>query len=135
MAAFPLNPILRFPLWACTGTNSATTCIVGIGTTVPFVSNYNNSYVRGSGIFVSSSAVNPEVATWPPMAQGLIIEGNSVTNTLAGVHLGNTSHDTMLHNNRFDGNAVAINDDWSVRTFQLVGGRLLLPSARRTQSK
>ncbi len=95
--------------------------LVGIGTTVPFSSQYNDNFVKGSGIFVSSSAPEPPAGPRQPMAQGLIIEDNRVTNTVAGVHLGSTSWDTLLRGNDFAGNGVAVDDDRSVRTIRLAG--------------
>jgi parallel beta-helix repeat protein len=85
--------------------------LTGIGTSLP--SNELNVWSKGSGIMVSSST-EPSVTV--PIVQGIIVEGNTVTNTLAGVHLSDAAYDTVLHNNTFTGNGVAVDDSGSVRT-------------------
>ncbi|WP_154794522.1 glycosyl hydrolase family 28-related protein [Occultella kanbiaonis] len=88
--------------------------LTGIGTSLPPAQL--NSWSRGSGIMVAS-ATSPVVDR--PIAQAVLVEGNTVTNTLAGVHLASAAYDTVLHGNTLEGNGIAIDDAGSVNTTQL----------------
>jgi len=90
---------------------------------VPCLSAYHCRFVQRSGIYVSS----PSTLNFP-MAQGLIIERNRVTNTFAGVHLSNTSYDVILHDNDFSGNVMDISNDHGVRVLQ-VRGEDIIPTS------
>jgi hypothetical protein len=51
-----------------------------------------------------------------PFAQGVLVENNTVTNAIAGIHLFNTAFDTLLKGNNFVGNGTPIDDRGSIRT-------------------
>lgn len=85
--------------------------LTGIGTSLP--ADELNAWSEGSGIMVASST-EPSVSV--PITQGIIVENNIVTNTLAGVHLSDAAYGTILHGNTFTGNGVAIEDSGSIRT-------------------
>lgn len=75
-----------------------------------------NIWSEGNGIMVASRTVPTATV---PMTQGIIIEDNTVTNALAGLHLSGASYDTTLHRNRFTGNGIAIDDSGSIRTITI----------------
>lgn len=98
--------------------------LTGIGTQPAALANsnmFNLNYVLGSGIDISS--VGSPVSY--PFAQGVLVEGNRITNTIAGVHLTNTAFDTVLKDNNFAGNGMAIDNDGSVRTIEMADASVL----------
>ncbi|WNQ08876.1 glycosyl hydrolase family 28-related protein [Paenibacillus aurantius] len=101
--------------------------LTGIGTDAAalYVSTASMSkkFVDGSGIMVST----PSTLSYPGVL-GMIVEGNRVTNTIAGVHLANTAYHTVLHNNDFSGNGTEYDDKGSIGTLQIEGDQVL-PSA------
>jgi len=85
--------------------------LTGAGTNIPPASTYNGYFVNGSGIMVSTVS-----ATNRPVALGGIVQGNTVNNTKAGIHLSNAAYDTAVVGNIFTGNGSEIHDLGSVRT-------------------
>jgi hypothetical protein len=110
------TPSPELPAVGIYGQEVRNNSLTGIGTDVPCENASRARFVRHSGIYVSS----PSILNLP-VAQGLIIEGNRVTNTFAGVHLSNTSYDVILHDNDFSGNAIDIANDNGVRVLQVRG--------------
>jgi hypothetical protein len=51
-----------------------------------------------------------------PFAQGVLVENNTITNAMAGLHLFDTAYDTFVDGNNFAGNAIALDDEGSIRT-------------------
>lgn len=97
--------------------------ITGIGTDVESLSagnGWNIRYVTGSGIDIASIGSPSSY----PFSQGVLVESNQVKNTIAGVHLGNTSYDTLLKDNDFEGNGTEIDNINSVNTISMVDGRV-----------
>lgn len=79
-------------------------------------------WVPNNGIFISGD--KSWLETPYPVANGEIVDGNIVTNTMNGVILGDTVWNTVVRNNTLTGNK---NDgyrgiDTSIRTTQLSGG-------------
>lgn len=52
-----------------------------------------------SGLFISQASSNPY-----PVANGTVVDGNYVTNTMYGLRMSNTSYNTVLRNNDFTDN-------------------------------
>lgn len=92
--------------------------LTSIGTDVPFGNAYQEKYVTRSGIVVST----PGELSYP-MAQGVIVAGNRIRQAYAGVHLADSSFDTVLADNDFAGNRTAIKDTGSVRTILIHNGQ------------
>lgn len=104
--------------------------ITGIGTDIPYMSEFNKKFVIGSGIMISNNS-----PVHYPVSQGLIVEKNKVTNTIAGIHLGNTSYDTFIKDNDFTGNGREIDNSNSVNTINMLNGRIFpaSPSGVKTE--
>jgi hypothetical protein len=89
------------------GTSTSSFC----GAQMQYLSNCNRFGSLG-GIFFSS--IGSPVSY--PFAQGTLVERNTITDSVAGVHLLNTTYDTLLKENNLTGDGVAVDDQGSVRT-------------------
>ena len=88
--------------------------LIGTGTNIPPASTFNGYFVNGSGIMISTvSSTNRAIAL------GGIVQGNTVNNTKAGIHMSTAAYDTAVVGNIFTGNGMSIHDLGSVRTVGL----------------
>lgn len=98
--------------------------LTGVGTKAESLTTFTTAnllYVIGSGIDIAAVGY----PTSFPFAQGVLVEDNRVTNTIAGVHLTNVAYDTVLKGNNFTGNGTDIDHDQSVRTFEVTDAQAL----------
>lgn len=87
--------------------------IQGNGTELVPKSQYNGNFVRYNGFVVST----PDSGTGTePMARGLILDGNTATNSVNGVTLSSTASRTLLYKNNFSGNGTDYHDSFSRNT-------------------
>ncbi|RAV00187.1 glycosyl hydrolase family 28-related protein [Paenibacillus sp. YN15] len=112
------QPNAVFPSTGLYGTEIRGNRLTSIGTDVPYSGSFQQRYVTRSGIVVST----PGAISYP-MAQGVIVEGNRVRDAYAGVHLADSSYDTVLADNDFDGNRTAYADSGSIRTTWVRNGQ------------
>lgn len=91
--------------------------VEGIGTNPTPISNFNELYALRTGIFIAT----PQIVSYPN-AMAEIVDGNAVSNTVAGIHLSNTAYDTVIRNNDFSGTGKEVNEPSpSVNTMFLEG--------------
>lgn len=87
--------------------------IIGTGKEITIKDKYHENFVKGNGIVISTQ--DPRGINYP-FSKGMIVENNSVTNSMNGVTLSETSYDTLLYKNDFKDNTNDYNDSGSVKT-------------------
>lgn len=80
--------------------------IEGNGAEVTAESSYNSLFVDYNGIVLST----PQEGFDYPVSKGVIVSGNTITNSVNGIYVSNTASDTLIYNNAFTDNKYNYNN-------------------------